>query len=295
MQKRIDYIQSLVCKGGPEAADYEALSTCFREIGDLIRAGVLSPADLQSAWPLFGDVFHSTNTMQGFVITKPHGYAGDFEIIERIYQHWVSPYPHLANWDHFFHAQQAPQAVRNRKRYFLDLMEKCRNSCPEDLRVLNVGSGPARDIYEYLRHGREHLLFECVDQDEKAIAYAKSLNRDFLHQVNFHQCNALRFNSPNQFNLVWSAGLFDYLSDRAFKVLVKRLLRLVRPQGQLVVGNFSPANSSRDYMEFGHWFLEHRCESTLTALAIACGVAPKSITIGREPEGVNLFLHIKKE
>lgn len=43
----------------------------------------------------------------------------------------------------------------------------------------------------------------------------------------------------------------------------------------------------------GDWHLNHRSEDKLITLARACGVDQKNIRIGQEPEGVNLFAHIK--
>jgi len=61
-----------------------------------------------------------------------------------------------------------------------------------------------------------------------------------------------------------------------------------------VIGNFSPNNPTKNYMEIvGDWYLNHRSADRLISLTKACSVDPKNIRIGQEPEGVNLFLHIK--
>ena len=238
------------------------------------------------------------NTCQGYVCTRPRGYDGDFEIIERIYARWRSPNPALAKWDDFFHAQAAPQAVRNRKRYFLDWLAAHETLTNGDgLRLLNVGSGPARDVFEHFTARPEsRVRIECVDSDADAIGHAAALCAPYANQLRFHCVNALRFRPQGRFQLIWSGGLFDYLSDDLFVRMLRRLWSVLAPGGELVVGNFSPANPSRTYMELvGGWVLIHRSETELTTLALRCGVPPEFIRVTAETEGVNLFLHLRKE
>ena len=129
--------------------------------------------------------------------------------------------------------------------------------------------------------------------DEKAVDHARKLCADFTDRVEFHHKNIFRFSAPRSYDLVWSAGLFDYLDDKAFKVLLRRLLKAVRPGGCLIAGNFSTRHSSRAYMEvIGEWYLHYRDEVDLHRLAMDCDIEPSRIWVASEPEGVNLFLKI---
>jgi hypothetical protein len=109
------------------------------------------------------------------------------------------------------------------------------------------------------------------------------------------QTDALRFQSTDRYNIIWSGGLFDYFSDRLFIVTLKRLLRLLAFNGECIIGNFSTANPTRPYMELGEWYLHHRGAEDLRTLAIQAGARPEMIDIRSEPSGVNLFLHIRKD
>ena len=54
----------------------------------------------------------SLSTIQGFVYNKPHGYAGDFEVIDRIYNYHIAEPKHLSKWDTFFiHSMELMQSV----------------------------------------------------------------------------------------------------------------------------------------------------------------------------------------
>ncbi|HHT9121785.1 MAG TPA: class I SAM-dependent methyltransferase [Candidatus Wunengus sp. YC63] len=295
MNDYIHYIKRLVEKGGPDPSEYDAVTFLIRDVANQVRAGKVRKEELKAIRMAFGKAF-STATMQGFAYTKPHGYAGDFEIIHRIYQEWLSPDPHLVKWDYYFHAQAAPRAVRNRKQYFKDLMKYLENNNEgSGIQVLNVGSGPCDDVCEYLNeNNKSKIFFECVDQDSRAIDFAQTMCRKYLHQIHFHNQNIIKFSPDKQFDLIWSAGLFDYVNDKAFKALLKCLYSALRKGGELVVGNFSHNNPTRDYMEIlGGWVLIYRSTEELRSLARSIGIENSRIKIYKETEGVNLFLHIK--
>lgn len=226
---------------------------------------------------------------------KPHGYAGDFEIIDRICTKWVSPDPMLQKWDSFFHSQKAPNAVRNRVSYFHRMIDEIYDSTIDrPLRVLNLGVGPGRCVYQFISDNPDkEVLFDSIDHDQNAIDYAKALNYSFCSKANFIKGNLKSFRSGNKYDLVWCSGVFDYLPDGLFRALLPRLLKHVANDGQFVLGNFSENNPTRDYMECGEWFLHHRSEVKLRSLAEDSGISPGSIYIEHEPENVNLFLHIK--
>jgi len=258
-----------------------------------VRRGGLPAALVRDTWVRMGAAFGS-ETMQGLGIRKPYGYAGDFEMIDRIYQYMICENEHVRRWDEYFQSREACKAVRNRKNYFIQLLNQM-VAQHGSLRVLNVGSGPARDVLEYNAGGNGHVKFDCVDMDPAAIAYAKDVCADVIENITFHNVNIFRYRSEQRYTLIWSAGLFDYLDDRTFIVLARRLIRMLAPGGRLVVGNFSTMNPTRDYMEFGEWFLHHRTPEQLLTLAKACEGDGIASHVDEEPLGVNLFLHIEKE
>ncbi len=291
-----EYIVSLVNNGGPEPGQYDELNQWFQNVGAKVRENELTRDQVRELRNLFGDAF-SLDTMQGFAANKPHGHAGDYEIIDRIYTKWHSPKRHLVNWDRFFHSRHGAIAVRNRKEYFKDLLSEVDDSAIHAAKVLDIGSGPCRDIFEYLQEKPSTRIgFHCLDIDRQAIAYATAL-LDTIGQadkVNFYCRNAYKFKTDIKFDLIWSAGLFDYLTDRQFIFLFRSLFGKLSPGGEIVIGNFSEYHPSRDYMEFGEWFLYHRTASKLTSLVEQAGCDRNSISVDSEPLGVNLFVRVRK-
>jgi len=283
---RFEFLRELVASGGPGVADYPRLTAVFawfHEVG-------------------FGEVVRrelaptlTTETMQGFSYLKPHGYSGDYEIIDRIYSFWRAPEPSLARWDEYFHAQPAPRAVRNRKAYFARLATELHSTHAGGAQVLNVGCGPARDLDEYLsRYPSADVQIHSLETDPNAIEFARKVCRHHHDRARFQLVNALRFTPNQRYDLIWSAGLLDYFSDRTLQIFVRRYRRALTPGGSLVIGNFGPGNSSRPYMELvGDWHLHHRPQELLTAIAHSAGIEPAKVQIDEEPEGVNLFLRIR--
>ena len=286
-----DYIRRLVAQGGPREEDDGELNAWMARAHAFAVAGQLLEQDKAELLEAFGAAM-SPLTMQGFALSKPHGYAGDFEIIDRIYQHHISADPVLANWDRLFHRQAAPNAVRNRKTYFHSLLDH--HDIAGSPRILKIGVGPGRSMFEWLTaNPLSTATFDCVEIDPNAVRYASELNRPFLDRIQFFRKNCLKFEPTQQYQLIWAAGIFDYFDEATFLQMMKRLLTAVAPGGELVIGNFADTSPSRPSMEFGlEWFLHHRSADKLVSLAMQCGVERERIAIGCEELGVNLFLHI---
>ena len=142
---------------------------------------------------------------------------------------------HVSTWQSafFVFAPEMP-AIRNR----LGL-----NWRGSKFRILNVGSGPAREVREGiescgLRAAEVEVV--CVDIDAAAIDYAKRLlGAQLLACVSFHHGNALRYNPKTSFDFIWSAGLFDDRDERRSAFLLRTLWKAQAPSGKLVVGNFA--------------------------------------------------------
>ncbi len=298
MDQHIAYIEKMVSKGGPAPPEYHSFGRWLDEVAAEIRSGQINKNDLMSLHDAFGRAL-SSETLQGFSFQKPHGYSGDYEVIDRIYREHVSEDPALSNWDRYFHDQHAPKAVRNRKEYFINMLMHIEREYQGEapLKVLNVASGPMRDVFEFFGSNghNPNVQFECVDSDSDAIEFASELCAQYLDNIQFREANALRFTSKHKYQLIWSAGLFDYLADKGFTFLFQHLLSMLDDGGEIVVGKFSDKNPTRNYMEIvGEWILHHRCEEELIQLARSCGVSDENIHVGKEPEGINLFLHVKK-
>ena len=227
-------------------------------------------------------------------IDKPLGYAGDFQVIDWIYDYRADSPGRGELWDEFFHRLAAPQAVRNRKDFFADLFtEICKKTVAPRF-VLDIACGPCREVVDAVAQVgplAKGTLFHCVDIEKQAITYSQEKTRN-LGDVSFQweRANVLRMRPTRQYDLVWSAGLFDYLNDRLATLLLKRMWQWTKVGGTCVVGNFHASNPSRNYMEWcGDWCLVHRTDDDMRQLCAAAGIPVESVEVAHEPLGTIVF------
>ncbi len=294
-QTVLNSLKKFIRKGNWSDTSFEKLETLLTDIGEELQTGSISQSDIKEITTSFTKDFLA-ETLQGHGLRKPYGYPGDFLLLDKIFTLYKTRSPRYRIWDDYFQAQAAPQAVRNRKEYFKNLaLSKLTEN--KDLNLLNIVSGPGRELYEtYLtKPAGKSIKTTCVEVDDYAIAYSKGLNSDFTNDIRFVHSNIFKFQNENKYDFIWSAGLFDYLNDKAFQMLLSRFKKWLLPGGEIVIGNFHKGfNPSRNYMEImGDWHLIHRTEEQLVHLAEQAGFRNNQIWVGRERLNVNLFLHIR--
>lgn len=292
-------IEAFINRGGPDPNGIQEFLLFLNWIEKEIAAQRISFKEIHQTLRQLGRPF-STETMQGFALSKPYGYSGDFEIIEHIYDQKTSADPNLKNWDTFFHSQSGTRAVRNRKQYFSDLV-KDRLQKNESIRVLNVACGGGREVIDCINsiseEDRRRIKFHGIDAEPKAIDVVKKrIQKQKIQDIfTVERANVVKYFFSEKYDLIWSAGLFDYFRDSTFTKVIRRLYSGLSPSGELVIGNFSENNPSRTYIEvFTDWFLYHRSREDLKSLANAAGLQNCCINVQQEQEGVILFLHLLK-
>lgn len=281
-------VRGLFDKNGPDVEDFDTLMALI----DRLKSDDIEPFRKEMA-----PILHP-GTIIGFSFTKPFGYNGDFFIIEKIYQQYVSPDPLCQKWDQFFHRLPAAIAVINRKKLAIEILNALNTESDGEPRsVLILGSGPVTEVNEFFQQGAGgNLYFDLVDMDQRAIDYAREKNKAYLDYMTFWNRNIIRFRPDKQYDLIWSAGLFDYFKDKHFVYLLKQYYDFIAPGGKMIIGNFSIQNPSRKIMEvLGDWFLYHRTEADLEQFAAQAGVPSECIDVISEPLGINLFLTIRKK
>lgn len=278
------FLSYLVKNGGPELRDYEEFTF------------IVNTLDLKHLSE-FRDVLNpilNINTLVGRSYTKPYGYPGDFYLIDHIYSHHINGDKKYRNWDICFQNQAGSRAVRNRKDYFLS---QCRNLAFKkhgEKKVLILGSGPATDVNEFLNiYTGNDFRFDLVDYDQNAIDYSSNKNKKFERLISYYKVNVLRFEPFKRYDLIWSAGLFDYFREKHFVYLVKKYINYMAEGGEFVIGNFSTENPSKNFMELvSDWYLNYRSREDLLRIAGEAGLLSGKVYIDAESLGVNLFLKI---
>jgi extracellular factor (EF) 3-hydroxypalmitic acid methyl ester biosynthesis protein len=279
------FLISLVEKGGPDPDEYKEFTAMVNNLED-------------QELDVFREVIRDSlneNTLIGHGFVKPYGYPGDYSLIHNIYRQYVNPDKRYSNWDRFFQDQAGAHAVRNRKEYFLKRCREIQTDRKHQKRILILGSGPATDVHEFLRDNPDsNVHFDLVDFDQNAIDFAKSQNREFEDRINYFKINVLRFKPYQWYDLIWSAGLFDYFKDKHFVYMVGKYYKYLTEGGEFIIGNFSNSNPTRRLMEvLSDWYLVHRSKLDLVRMALEANAPEEQVEVDMEELGVNLFLRIK--
>jgi len=193
-------------------------------VAHLKKSGEIGDEDITRIQHFFGQDFLE-NTLHGMALLKKYGYAGDFLMIDKIYTGNTSADLFFQSWDAYFQSHAAPKAVRNRKEFFKKLLHR-KLKLNNTVRLLNVASGPSRDLLEL--YGSlspiEQLHTTCVEMDKHAIEYACNLLKDYIQHIDFMNRNIFKFETEEKFDVIWSAGLFDYFDDKAFVYILNKFI-----------------------------------------------------------------------
>lgn len=236
-------------------------------------------------------------------LKKPFGYAGDYKIIENIYENSPKTIGFERLYDNYFLHSTISIAVRNRKDDFKKILSNFLTAKSSEVAVMDLGCGPIREVVELARENPElfnRSFFDFYDSDENALNFAsQQLGRQ--SKVAFVKENVIRFALKKdisaavgkKFDLIYSTGLFDYFDDCVVVRLVKNLRQLLKPGGILAISDVRDkfSNPSVHFMEWvGDWSLIYRDDDTFRNLFIEAGFSAKDLKIDYEKQGVLQYI-----
>jgi extracellular factor (EF) 3-hydroxypalmitic acid methyl ester biosynthesis protein len=246
---------------------------------------------------------------------KPLGYAGDYEMVNMMFRDTCEGGSLFAKMVNSYALQLPPIiAHRNRITYLCDKLieESLRVSRQgKPLRVFNLGCGPAHEIQQYLGKGSvsDRADFVLADFNDETAAHTQSkltdLKRQFgsgakvqvvkrtAHQLIKQSERSVQSPQAEQYDMIYCAGLFDYLSDRVCRKLMDVFYGMLAPGGMLLATNVD-VHPSRNEMEyFLEWHLVHRNSNEMMKLAPE-QADREQMKLTRDPTGVNIFLEVRK-
>jgi extracellular factor (EF) 3-hydroxypalmitic acid methyl ester biosynthesis protein len=252
--------------------------------------------------------------------TKPLGYAGDYEVVEMMIRPPQEGSTLFAKMINVWLLSQLPVLAHRRRVAYLErtlLQEAVRaKSTGRQLRVFNLGCGPASEIQHFLAEQAlsGQVQFTLLDFNEETLVHARqTLERlkkchgrettlQFLkrsvQQILKEAGKTVQRGPDNQYDLVYCAGLFDYLSDAVCRRLVNILYDMTAPGGLLLATNVTCAmNQSRPFrysMEYIlDWHLIYRDGPQMRSMAPDSAPAEYAKVLAEE-NSVNVFLEVRK-
>lgn len=248
------------------------------------------------------------------VYTKPLGYAGDYEMINMILRNAYEGATDYAKIVHKLNIlPPTPASVRNRNDIMLNYVVEAAKKAAhrqQPLRVLSIGCGPAVEIQRFIAQCPGNLLptqidIELLDFSEHTLQETnakiaelmknisvKNMNIHYIHE----SVHALLKNVDTdvqirQYDLIYSGGLFDYLSDKVCTRLLKMFYKWLKPGGTIFTTNMHLCEPERFWMVYiFEWFLIYRDEKNLLDWVRNLGQQ----RVFADETGINLFLEIEK-
>ncbi|HTR43958.1 MAG TPA: class I SAM-dependent methyltransferase [Pseudomonadales bacterium] len=249
---------------------------------------------------------------------KPLGYPGDYEMVNmmsRDPQEGTSLFSKIFNvW---LLEQGSAVAHRNRLRELSahiesEAMRVSRSG--KKARIYNFACGPAIEVQHFLENSLlgEQVEFTLADFNSETLEHTKQVihnikdrlgrrtivrfQKKAVHQLfkDNHNIPPSRDGRIREYDFIYCAGLFDYLTDQVCKQLLKIFHGWLAPGGQLLVTNVTPLTPNQGSLDLIlDWHLIYRNAAEFEQLC--SGIIPnETIRVRSDHTGVNIFMEVRK-
>lgn len=233
---------------------------------------------------------------------KPRGYSGDAALIDYIYKnkscHADDTY--LGKELNCFMSLGAPcTAVRWRSNHVAQEISKLQETLGRKIDVISVASGHLREL-GYIPEAESKInRYVCIDQDKQSNQLVRSTynNYPFLEVIDESINYVLKRKLANQqFDFIYSSGLFDYLNDKIASKMIEILYTNLRPGGTMIIPNFLKGIKEKAYMEtFMKWNLIYRDEADMERLCEGLNLPVTQKELYYDDMKSVVYLKIRKE
>ena len=234
---------------------------------------------------------------------RPRGYAGDAALLDYIYGAVPLP-PGTTDLGRRLHEWgfQAPaqKSVRARRDLLSRHVDEVADRTGGGAEILSVACGHLREAAQSQAVRRQYFRrYVGLDQDAESLALARrelghagvDLVQDSICRLAFGRLDL------GPFDLVYAAGLYDYLPDALATRLTTALFAMLKPHGRLLVANFVPGLRDIAYMEVVmDWHLTYREAPHMVLLS--AGLPTSHVATQRlffDAERNIIFLEVEKE
>jgi extracellular factor (EF) 3-hydroxypalmitic acid methyl ester biosynthesis protein len=250
------------------------------------------------------------------IFQKPLGYAGDYEMVSMMLR---DPYEGSSMFAKILNRLflDIPPVVAHRNRITF-LTERLHTETArltnkgKIAKVFNLGCGPAKEVQEFLITDglSDNAELSLLDFNDETITNTTRILEDLrgrhrrrtglkfikrsVHQILKESSKKGAGFEVGGYDMVYCAGLFDYLSDRICRRLMEVFYDLLAPGGLLVATNVDISNPSRLWMEYVvEWHLVYRNKQQFLRL-VPESAPPGNCSVSSDSTGVNIFLEVRK-
>ena len=244
---------------------------------------------------------------------KPLGYAGDYEMVNMMMRdpfEGGSMFAKLVN--RIFLSTPPVVAHQHRIDYLTQqLVAEAQRAAVRGraLRVYNLGCGPALEIQRFVANSElcNRTEFSLLDFSEETLVHTNRVLEEIrkrhqrgtvLHTIRKSVQQVLKDagkpSAAPKYDMIYCAGLFDYLTDQVCRRLMNYFFDLLAPGGLLIATNVSAPNPSINWMEYVlDWYLVYRTAAQFRNVAPDRAPAD-SVSVKAIGDGVNIALEIRK-
>jgi extracellular factor (EF) 3-hydroxypalmitic acid methyl ester biosynthesis protein len=237
--------------------------------------------------------------------TWPQGGQGDYKMLENVYKN--SPLSSGLGYylDLYGFSLPLAEAVRCRIKKLEEIVRQ-EIRLRKAASVLNIGCGSCRELMglapDIAAYGAK---VTCIDMDGDALAFAME-RLSFTgaeESIDFRKYNATRMFDDElnmaafgMMDIIYSAGLFDYLPSEFLSKLLGALYRMLNYGGTLVAP-FKDATRYRH--QFFHWLVNwdgfrQRTETEFRSILADAGIPVSAVREERDETGIIIFYMITK-
>lgn len=205
------------------------------------------------------------------VFHKPRGYAGDAVMLDFMYSGQFPEGTSNIGQEVFRATTRSPNglSVVWRRDFCAQKIDEVANLNP-NAQVVSIACGHLREAEKSKAVESGKLGgFIAFDQDIESLAVVEAQQgTQGIKTVHGSVTQVItgKLTFPES-NFTYSAGLYDYLSNRIARILTARLFSMLAPKGKLLIANFTPDSHGRGYMEgLMDWNLIYRDERDLELL-----------------------------
>lgn len=239
-------------------------------------------------------------------LEKPRGYPGDYLLLEELYNNRPTASGIGFYFDKYFLNSPYALAIRQRKNKIRETVQSEISGSKSDIiRIFDVGSGSCRHIRElpHTAFRRKTVEFSCLDWDSEALEFCRREVKDLPANVKFsfirkdikELVRAKSFSCEKQ-DLIYVAGLADFLTERLLKSFLRFFYAMLKPGGKLVLTH---KNREKTFAPLApRWFCDlnfiERDKDEITKLIYNCGIKDFSFSNASDEFNETLFFTLLK-
>jgi extracellular factor (EF) 3-hydroxypalmitic acid methyl ester biosynthesis protein len=230
--------------------------------------------------------------------SKPSGFAGDYEMLIKLYD-GKTPATGLGGYiDLCLVDLPLARAVRARlkaaKAFLIDEIERRRTG----VRILDIASGPGREFHDWPQLPKENPIeVIAIDNDPVAIQHVQQHVIPRIQggtKLDVVRYNALRTRNSKatvekfgRFDIIYSVGLFDYLTDDHLIGMFSGLRDSLNNNGVMYIAfKDTEQYDKTPYQWHLDWFFYQRTEQDVLNIYERAGFAVEEMETTRDATGI---------